>query len=325
MRPVRFALVGATGLVGRTTLDVLEEWEIPLQSLRLIASSESVGKVMRFRGKELPVEPLREVPSDIDVAIFALSRMHSQDWCPRFRDAGIVVIDHSSCFRMNPEVPLVIPEINGHALRNHQGLIANPNCTASIALLPLAAIDRVFGLQTVVLDSYQSVSGSGQEALSELEAQLHDDALPPRVYPRPIAHNVIPQVGRFDENGLCDEELKIVEETRKILERPNLTVFATTVRVPVKVGHAVSVTAELTRGGSHCEVEASFQVMPGLKYEAEDYRTPREIAGRQDVFVSRLRLHPQRRNWIQFWVVGDNLRKGAASNAVQILMELFRE
>jgi aspartate-semialdehyde dehydrogenase len=322
MKPVRLALIGASGLVGQTTLDVLREWGIPLASLRLFASANSSGRELEQGGLRLPLEPLNRVPEDVDAAIFATSREVSREWVPKFRKAGITVIDHSSYFRQDADVPLVIPEINAHALAAHTGLVANPNCSASVALLPLAAIDRVIGLKTVIMDTYQSVSGSGLDAVAELEAQLQNPNLAPRVYPKQIAHNVFPQVGPFDKDGLCDEERKVVDEVRKILERPVLSVFATTVRVPVRVGHGVATTVELSRPSDETEIKKAFAAMPGMIYEQE-YKTPREIAGKQEIYVSRLRIDPSGR-WVQFWAVGDNLRKGAASNAIQILTEIFK-
>jgi aspartate-semialdehyde dehydrogenase len=325
VKPVRLAILGATGLVGRTTLDVLSEWKIPLRSLRLFASEDSAGREMVFGDRKVPVERLDGVPTDIDAAILATSRKISLEWAPRLRKAGIVVIDHSSQFRMDTDVPLVIPEVNGHALAMHTNLISNPNCSASVIILPLAALHRAFTLRTVIADTYQSVSGSGQDAVAELDAQLADPNAVPRVYPRAIAHNVFPQIGPFDEDGLCDEERKVVDELRKMLEHPSLQAFTTTVRVPVRVGHSAAVTVQCELAPSRAAIESAFREMPGMIYEADTYRTPREIAGRQEVFVGRLRMDHHDPHWLQFWVVGDNLRKGAASNAVQILMELYKD
>jgi len=325
VKPVRLAIVGATGLVGRTTLDVLAEWQIPLRALRLFASDESAGRMMTWNGRSYALEPLASVPLDVDAAILATSRKISQQWAPRFREAGVIVIDHSSAFRMDTDVPLIIPEVNGRALNGHTNLIANPNCSASVVVLPLAALNREFQLRAIVVDTYQSVSGSGQDAVAELDAQLADSQSPAKIYPRPIAHNVFPQVGPFDVRGLCDEEQKVVDELRKILECPQLSIFTTTVRVPVRVGHSAAVTVECMKAVSRADVETAFRNMPGMIYEADTYKTPREIAGKQEVFVSRLRVNESDPRWLQFWAVGDNLRKGAASNAVQILMELFRD
>jgi aspartate-semialdehyde dehydrogenase len=325
LKPIRLAIVGATGLVGRTTLDVLTEWQIPLTSLRLFASDGSAGKMVAFNGGALPLEKLDGVPNGVDAAIFATSKQISREWAPQFTRAGVTVIDHSAEFRMNEEVPLVIPEINGDTLSAHRNLVSNPNCSASVVVLPMAALDRLLGLKTAIVDTYQSVSGSGQDALAELDAELEDGAHAPRVYPRRIAHNVFPQIGPFDEDGMCDEERKVVEELKKILGRPQMTVFTTTVRVPVRVGHSAAVTVQCERTASRGQIEAVLSAMPGMTYQANDYRTPLEIAGQQNVFVSRLRIHRDDPHWLQFWAVGDNLRKGAASNAVQILMELFKD
>jgi aspartate-semialdehyde dehydrogenase len=325
LKAVRLALVGATGLVGRTTLDIFSEWKIPLRSLRLFASDGSAGRETVWNGKTFTLEKLDKPPQDVDAAIFATNRQISREWAPRFRDAGIIVIDHSSEFRMNADVPLVIPEVNGSALKSHRGLISNPNCSASVCVLPLAAVQRVTDLKTVIVDTYQSVSGSGQDAVAELDFELADAHYLPKVYPRIIAHNVFPQIGPFDAEGLSDEERKVVEELQKMLDAPKMTVFSTTVRVPVRVGHSTAVTVECGREIRREEIEEALRNMPGMIYESETYRTPLEIAGKQDVFVSRLRINPQTSRWLQLWAVGDNLRKGAASNAVQILMELFKE
>ncbi|MBU0508025.1 aspartate-semialdehyde dehydrogenase [bacterium] len=325
MKPIRLAIVGATGLVGRTTLTILEEWNVPLRSLRLFASEGSAGQVLPFAGREVPVEQLDGAPRGIDAAIFATSRTISRRWIPEFRTAGIPVIDHSSEFRMADDVPLLIPEVNAHTLKRHRNLISNPNCSASIIVIPLAALVRIMEMKTVIVDTYQSVSGSGQDALTELNRELEDPLYTPAVYPRVIAHNLFPQIGEFDEHGVCYEEQKVAEELCKMLELPGLHTLVTTVRVPVRIGHSAAVTIECASEVDLPRVEAAFAEMPGMIFERNDYRTPLEIAGRQEVFVGRLRRSPRNPRWIQFWVVGDNSRKGAASNAIQILMELFKE
>jgi aspartate-semialdehyde dehydrogenase len=321
---IKLAVVGATGLVGRTTLQILDEWKVPLASLRLFASDDSAGRDVEWRGQRLKLEKLSEAPREMDAAIFCTSRAISRQWVPVFRKAGIAVIDHSSEFRMNSDVPLVIPEVNGAAMAAHCGLIANPNCSASVIVIPLAVIDRVAELRMVIADTYQSVSGSGQDAVSELDEQLRNDAAEPHVYPRLIAHNVFPQIGAFDERGVAYEEQKVVEELQKILDKPTLRVLTTTVRVPVRVGHSAALTVQCERSVTVAEIEAAFAEMPGMIYEKDTYRTPREIAGKQEVFVSRLRQARDDPHWLQFWVTGDNLRKGAASNAIQILLELYK-
>jgi aspartate-semialdehyde dehydrogenase len=323
MKAPRLALVGATGIVGKTTLDVFKEWETPLASLRLFSSAGSSGQRIEFRGKSYVVEELSGVPKQIDVAIFATNSTLSARWVPIFRDEGITVIDHSSYFRMHKEVPLVIPEINAHALIDHKGIIANPNCSASVMLLPLFGLHRAFGLQQVIVSTYQSVSGAGRAAMDELNRQLAEPGLKPEVFPVRIAANVIPQIGDFNESGVSGEEEKIGDEIRKILSAPDVHVLATTVRVPVIVGHSASVAVRLKKTVSIKEASDSMRGIPGLIFDELKYFTPIEIAGKQEVFTGRLRVDSDCPDWLQFWVVGDNLRKGAASNAVQILEALY--
>lgn len=323
MKSIHLAVIGATGMVGRTTLAVLEEWKIPVKSLRLFASSGSGGTTVPFRGELCTVETLDGIPAGVDAAIFATSKRLSAEWVPKFREAGIFVIDHSSRFRMDDDVPLIIPEINGDKITAHNNLISNPNCSASIVLLPLAALHRAFDLKAVIVSTYQSVTGSGQQALEELNEQVQNPGHKPEVYPRPIAFNVIPQIGDFDKEGRCVEEQKVIEEVRKILDLPGLPVYATTVRVPVRVGHSASVTVQCGRSVSFEDAAAAFYAMPGMRFEPDTYKTPLETAGQYDVFVSRLRVNAEHPEWLEFWVVGDNLLKGAASNAVQILREVY--
>lgn len=323
MKRPRLGLVGATGIVGKTTLDVFEEWNTPLAELRLFSSSESSGSILEFRGEQLTVEELVDVPQGIDTAILATSSKLSELWAPRFVQAGITVIDHSSRFRMQEDVPLVIPEINGDTLRHHHGLIANPNCSASVMLLPLYGLQRRFGIAQIIAATYQSVSGAGKAAIDELEKQLADPSVEPNVFPKPIAHNVIPQIGDFNEAGVSGEEQKVGDEIRKILRAPDIHVLTTTVRVPVFVGHSASMAVRLAERTSLKDIHESLTGIPGLIFEQDGFSTPLEIAGKQDVFVSRVRQDQEHPEWLQFWVVGDNLRKGAASNAVQILQELY--
>jgi aspartate-semialdehyde dehydrogenase len=323
MKAPRLAVVGATGIVGKTTLDVFEEWETPLASLRLFSSAGSSGQRIEFRRRSYVVEELAGVPEAIDVAIFATSSTLSAQWVPIFRDAGITVIDHSSYFRMHKDVPLVIPEINAYALKNHKGIIANPNCSASVMLLPLFGLHRAFGLRQIITSTYQSVSGAGRAASEELDRQTVDTEARPEVFPVRIAANVIPQIGSFDESGVSGEEEKVGNEIRKILSAPDVYVLATTVRVPVHIGHSASVAVQLEKPVAISEAREAMRGIPGLVFDESRYYTPLEIAGKQEVFAGRLRVDSNRPDWLQFWVVGDNLRKGAASNAVQILEVLY--
>jgi aspartate-semialdehyde dehydrogenase len=316
MKPVSLAVLGATGMVGQTTLNVLEEWNVPLAKIELYASSS--GRSMTFRGSEIPVQELRD-QIDADYAILALSAELSKQVAPKLAAQGVRIIDHSSALRMDESVPLVIPEINSHTMTSAVNIIANPNCSASVVLMALAPLERKIGLQRVILSTYQSVSGAGAAACDELTAQLSDASHTPSALPRRIAGNVVPEIGSLDATSYTGEETKISQEINKILGRSDLHVSATAVRVPVMVGHAAAVSVELKRYAPMDEIERLFESFPGLQNDKTGYSTPLDIAGSQDVCVGRVRHDPQQNNWLHFWVVGDNLRKGAASNAVQIL------
>ena len=331
IRRLRLAIIGATGVVGRTTLDVMEEWGLRPADVRLFASGNTTVQHLPWADRTLPVEPLATVPGDVDIAVFATGNDVSRTWVPRFAGNGIVVIDHSSEFRQRADVPLVVPEVNGHTLARHGGLVANPNCVTSILALPLKALHDTAGLETVVVSTFQSVSGAGEGGVRELRAQrgqvpLADagtSAPNPRsgnVFTRRIDGNVIPLVGELDPDGISGEEAKIGSELAKLLELPDLAVLATAVRVPVQVGHCASVAVKLRGNHDLAALERALRHMPGMYYDAVDFQTPLEIAGRDDVFASRLRPGPG--GWWQFWVAGDNLRKGAASNGLQILLAL---
>ncbi|MBK8130071.1 MAG: aspartate-semialdehyde dehydrogenase [bacterium] len=318
MTPIRLAIVGATGMVGQTTLAVLQEWNIPLADLRLYASSESAGKRLQYGGRDLVVEALTDdIPADF--VILALSADLAREWAPRLAERGLRIIDHSSAWRMDPAVPLVIPEINAHTLVRAGRIVANPNCSASVALMGLAPLERAIGLRRVIAATYQSVSGAGIAAVEELRNQNTGESGTVSALPRRICGNVFPEIGSLDATAYTGEETKIAQEIRKILERPDLHASATAVRVPVEVGHAVAVSVELARQVEIAEVTAALCDFPGLINDGPSYATPLEIAGKQDVRVGRVRLDPQDPNWLHFWIVGDNTRKGAASNAVQIL------
>ncbi|MBM3325139.1 MAG: aspartate-semialdehyde dehydrogenase, partial [Calditrichaeota bacterium] len=293
-RDISLAVVGATGLVGRTILRVLEEREIPIRHLSLFASARSKGHLLSFQGHEHEIQELGDGSSQADFALFAVRKSLASEWVPQFREAGTVVIDNSSYFRMNADVPLVVPEVNANELRHHRGLIANPNCTAAIACVALAPLHHAFRLSRLVLSTYQSVSGTGQKALEELDTEVANPDFPPSVYPRPIAFNLFPQIGDFDEEGLCVEERKIADELAKILSIPNLLVHVTTVRVPVRVGHSVSIFAEFERETSLAEAYKHLRNARGLVIMGDqDYVTPLDCEGRDEVFVGRLRWNPK--------------------------------
>ncbi len=323
-KKISLAVVGATGLVGRTMLRVLEKREIPIEHLSLFASPQSKGKRLEAFGHSVEIQNLADGPFTADYVLSALRNSLAEKWLPRFRDAGAVVIDNSSYFRMKADVPLVVPEVNADALQNHKGLVANPNCTAAIASVALAPLHRAFNLKHLIISTYQSVSGSGQKALVELENEITDISFQPKVFPHPIAFNLFPQIGSFNDEGLCVEEEKIREELRKILSAPELFISVTTVRVPVRVGHSLSIFGEFEKPISVAGAYEQLHSAPGLiAMENQNYATPLLCEGRDEVFTGRLRSFPENPNALSLWVVGDNLLKGAATNAVQILERLL--
>ncbi len=327
------AVVGATGAVGTEMLDTLGRRGFPIGSLRLMASARSAGRVLETPWGEVTVEDLAEAdPAGIDVALFSAGGGRSRDHAPRFAEAGAVVVDNSSAWRMDPKVPLVVAGVNDAAAAGaHHGIIANPNCTTMALLMGLAPLHRAAGLESMVVSSYQSVSGTGVNAMDVLADEVkvlgdQRDALRyggwevagNDVYARPIGFNVLPLAGSFTEAGHTDEEWKLVNETRKILDAPDVLVEATCVRVPVVVGHGISATAWFKRAIDPEEAAAVIAAAPGAQVWADTIPTPLDSAGVDDVLVGRIRPTLGRPGGIAFWVVGDNLRKGAALNAVQI-------
>lgn len=320
------ALLGATGAVGRTMLQVLAERKLPIDRLTLLASPRSAGRSIHWGGRSWEcrlAEP--GVFRDVDFALFSAGADRSKQWGPVAAEEGAIVVDNSSAWRMDPQVPLVVPEVNaGAAADRPKGIIANPNCSTIQMVVALEAIRRAAGLARVVASSYQSVSGAGETGLSALRAENGGGAADSSPFARPIAGNVIPQIGDFDDEGWTGEERKMINETRKILSLPHLPVAATCVRVPVDVGHSVQVMAETERDLSADEARAALAAFPGVVVAdgAADYPTARETAGRDEVFVGRIRTDPFLPRTLHLWVVADNLRKGAATNAVQIVEEL---
>ena len=326
------AVVGATGAVGTEMLDTLERRRFPIGSLRLMASARSAGRVLDTPWGEVTVEDLAEAdPAGIDIALFSAGGGRSKDHSPRFADAGAVVIDNSSAWRMDPKVPLVVAGVNDEAAGGHQGIIANPNCTTMALLMGLAPLHRAAGLESMVVSSYQSVSGTGVNAMDVLadEVKVLGDqrdelryggweVADSDVYARPIGFNVLPLAGSITDAGHTDEEWKLVYETRKILDAPDVLVEATCVRVPVVVGHGISATAWFQRDLSPEEAASVIEAAPGAQVWADTIPTPLDSAGIDDVLVGRIRPTVGRPGGVAFWVVGDNLRIGAALNAVQI-------
>jgi aspartate-semialdehyde dehydrogenase len=325
---MRVAILGATGAVGRTMLQVLEQRGLAVEELVPLASARSAGHTLAWRGREWPVrEPGPGTFRGCAFALFSAGATRSREWGPRAADEGAVVVDNSSAWRMDPDVPLVVPEVNAHALPNRpRGIIANPNCATIQLVLPLAALHHAAGLTRVVVTTFQSVSGAGQKGISALEAELAGGHSPDTPFVGPIAGNVIPWIGPRREDGWNEEEVKIREETRKILGLPELPVVATCVRVPVRIGHSVSATVELERPLDSAAAARAIGAWPGIvMHQPGADPLPRDVAGTDLVHVGHLRTDPDDPRVLHLWVVGDNLRKGAATNAVQIAERLVGE
>lgn len=326
------AVVGATGAVGRTMLSILAERDFPADELRLAASERSAGQTLDTYRGEVTVEDLATMdPDGIDIALFSAGGARSREHAPRFAADGAVVVDNSSAFRMDANVPLVVTGVNDEAAANHEGIIANPNCTTMTLMMAAGPLHQAAGLKSMVATSYQSVSGSGQQGVIELldqESQLRTDMDSlmtggwtdpgPRLYARPIAFNVLPFAGNEVEGGYTDEEMKLVNESRKILDLPGLAVEPTCVRVPVLVGHAVAATLHFDRSLSADEAMSVLGSAPGVELWKDRVPTPLDSAGIDDVLAGRIRETLSTPGGINLWVVGDNLRKGAALNTVQI-------
>ncbi len=330
----RVAVVGATGAVGTMMIKVLEERNFPVTSLKALASARSVGKKVSFHGKMITVEELTERSFDgVELALFSAGAAVSRRFAPVAAQAGCVVVDNSSAFRMDPEVPLVVPEVNPHAVRAHKGIIANPNCSTIQMVVALKPIQDAAKIKRIVVTTFQAVSGTGQKAVFELEAQIqaivHAQPVPRAVYPHQIAFNCLPHIGAFLDTGYTEEEMKMVNETRKIFEDPTIQVCATTVRVPVYYGHSESVAVETYRPLSVEEARTLLEKAEGVVVVDEPslsrYPMPLDAAGRDETFVGRIRKDISVENGLVMWVVADNIRKGAATNAVQIAEILVRE
>jgi len=322
------AIVGATGAVGREMLVCLEERDFPLSQLTLLASARSAGQKISFRGEELTIKELTEDSFEgIDIALFSAGGGISLKFGPVAAAAGCVVIDNSSAFRMDPDVPLVVPEINPEAAADHpRNMIANPNCSTIITLMGLAPLHRAFGLTGIIASTYQAVSGSGAQGIAELETQtealVNGSPIETSVYPHQIAHNVIPHVDVFQDTGYTKEEQKMLHEGRKILGLPDLKVTCTCVRVPVMRSHSISVTAIFQQEPSIEAARAAFEGQKGVRLTDDPsqaiYPVPLETTGKDDCEVGRIRLDQVLPNSLALWVVGDQVKKGAALNAVQI-------
>ncbi|MDI6729134.1 MAG: aspartate-semialdehyde dehydrogenase [Thermodesulfovibrionales bacterium] len=327
------AVVGATGAVGNEMIAVLEERKFPVEKLRLFASERSEGKTLQFEDSEIPVESLNEDSfKGIDIALFSAGAERSKIWAPIAAKSGCVVVDNSSQWRMDPEVPLVVPEVNAHDLKWHKGIIANPNCSTIQMVVALKPIHDAARIKRVVVTTFQAVSGTGKKAMDELLQQTTDmlnfREIKCNVYPHQIAFNVLPHIDKFLENGYTKEEMKMVNETKKIMGDESIRVTATTVRVPVFRGHSESVNIETEKKIMPNEVRSILSKAPGIVvYDAPEknvYPLPIDVAGKDPVYVGRIREDESIDNGINMWVVSDNLRKGAALNAVQIAEELIK-
>jgi aspartate-semialdehyde dehydrogenase len=333
MKTQNIAVVGATGAVGVEILRVLERRNFPVGKLRLFASERSVGKMLEFRGKPYPVELLaKDGFKGTDIAFFSAGAGRSREFAPAAKAAGAIVIDNSSAFRMAPDVPLVVPEVNARDLRRHSGIIANPNCTAMILAVAVWPIHQAVGIRRIVVSTYQSASGAGASGMQELEDQVHDYAegkpITRRAFPHQIAFNVFSHNTKMAENGYNEEENKVVEETRKIFHAPELAILPTCIRVPVLRAHAESVALELEAPMSPDEARELLRRSPGIKIvddpAANHFPMPLEASGDLDVHVGRIRRDLGNPNGLALFVAGDQLLKGAAWNAVQIAEELAK-
>lgn len=321
---MKLVIVGTTGLVGKELLKVIEARNLPFGELLLVASEKSIGKAINFQGKTYPVIDIAHaLAAKPTVAIFSAGTALSLAWAPRFAEIGTIVIDNSSAWRMHPRHKLIVPEVNGHLLRIDDRIIANPNCATIQLVMALAPLHQKYRLKRVVVSTYQSVTGSGQAAVDQLWAERKDITNSPKFYPHPIDLNALPHIENFLENGYTQEEMKIVNETKKILEDATIQITATAVRLPILGGHAESINAECEQEFELKEVVKLLEAMPGIVVEDDiaqsKYPMPLFTKAKDEVFVGRIRRDESQPCTLNLWVVADNLRKGAATNTVQII------
>jgi len=329
------AVVGATGAVGKEMIKILEERSFPVKNLKLLASARSAGKKLKFKGEEITVEELKpESFEGIDIALFSAGGERSKQFAPEAVKRNAVVIDNSSAFRMDKEVPLVVPEVNPEDVKWHKGIIANPNCSTIQMVVVLKPLYDISKIKRIVVSTYQAVSGAGAEAIEELKKQTEailngKEPPPPNKIPKQIAFNCVPQIDVFFDDGYTKEEHKMVNETKKIMHDESIKVSATCVRVPVFIGHSESVNIEFEKPISVEEAKEALKNAPGVAviddFKNGVYPTPVDVAGKDDVLVGRIRKDDTIDNGLNLWIVGDNLRKGAALNAVQIAEILIEE
>jgi len=332
-KTVNVAIAGATGAVGAELLKVLEDLDFPVAELRLLASARSVGKTLSFKGQDIVVQELtKDSFAGIDIALISAGAGRSLEFAPAAVSAGAVVVDNSSAFRMDPEVPLVVPEVNPDAVKSHKGIIANPNCSTIQMVMAIAPIYREAGLQRVVVSTYQATSGAGAAAMEELLSStreaLDGNTPDPENFAHPIAFNVIPHIDVFQDNAYTKEEMKMVLETQKILDAPALKISATCVRIPTLRAHSESINLQTDRKISADQVRALLAATPGVKViddpSKNEYPMPLHATGKYDTLVGRIREDISQENGIDLFCVADQLLKGAALNAVQIAEMLVR-
>jgi aspartate-semialdehyde dehydrogenase len=333
MSEYRVAVVGATGLVGQEFIKVLEQRNFPMTSILLLASDRSAGKKLFVNHREIEVEETtRESFKKIDVALFSAGAEVSRYFSPIAAQSGAVVVDNSSAFRMTPAIPLVVPEVNPEDIKWHKGIIANPNCSTIQMVVALYPLHKVNPIKRIIVDTYQAVSGTGSAAVEELTTQakqvLEGQTAIPHVYPHQIAFNILPEIDVFLDNGYTKEEWKVVEETRKIMHADAIAISATCVRVPVFTGHSMAIHIEFSKPMSPDEAQRILAQAPGIKLLDDPtislYPQPWSAAGTDEVFVGRIHRDASHPNGLVMWVVADNLRKGAALNAVQIAEEMVK-
>ena len=333
MSRLRVAIVGATGVVGQEMMNVLDTRNFPVSELVLLASERSRGKKFSFRGEEVPVEVLDTNSfKNVDVALFSAGGGIAREFAPAAVAAGAVVVDNSSAFRYEPEVPLVVPEVNSEALNGHNGIVANPNCSTIIMVVGITPIPRLSPITRIVVSTYQAASGAGAEGMDALVRELGGEGAPHEKaagspFPHRLAGNLVPRIDTLQDGGYTREEMKMVWETRKIMGLETATISATCVRVPVERAHSEAVQISTERALELAEIRQAIEAAPGVVLKdnplEDDYPTPLFASGEDEVFVGRLRQHPDDRSTYDLWIVGDQIRKGAALNAVQIAERLF--
>ena len=327
MKTYKLAIVGATGLVGRTAIKVLEEKNLPISEYIFFASKKSAGSKITFKGKEYIVQELTENSFDdnFDFAIFSAGGETSKKYAPIAQSKNCIVIDNSSAFRMDPNVPLVVPEVNPHEINNHLGIIANPNCSTIQAVIPLKILDDLYTIKRIVYSTYQAVSGAGQKGIDDLIKEENMEN--PKKFPYPIINNCIPHIDIFESNGYTKEELKMINETRKILGKPNLKITATAVRVPVINSHSESINVEFEKEFDINELKTHLKNSNGILLkdnpEINEYPLASDSSGQDKVLVGRIRRDDSVDFGINFWCTADNVRKGAATNAIQIIEKII--